>query len=300
MFCCILYRVHGLKYYPSLGVETTAKVIRVVWNCLTDSYDEIEIGNKRMTLSSKINDHTKKLEEINTEVNSVRMSANGKTKVFDGPDKPPIGLAAKGDLWYEEVADGGIIMHRFDGEVWKIEKVSADLLTGQIDAENGDVDLINVNVYSLSGNRSEFVKSWWNAINSRATIDGNEFRFTHTDGSYTSMRADGFKRFIGSNGNQYHSLIYLAGYVLGSTTAVRWAQLPNEFKGKPFTAYIVLADSMQAQYNSQSINRMVATGHPNYQVDFTNARVPLIGYKLLTNGTNITTGDVQGLLIAIY
>ena len=282
-------RIRIMSYVTEF--DTTGEVIN----------HEIFCGSENII--SKLNnsevDLIKKVEDMDTQVNIVQIAANGKTQIFRGVDKPTKGMSKK-DLWYKPVGDGEIEMYRYDGVDWRLEKVSAGLLQGRLDAENGDVDLINVNVSTLVGNRSEFVKSWWNAINSRATIDGNEFRFTHTDGSYTSMRADGFKRFIGSNGNQYHSLIYLAGYVLGSTTAVRWAQLPNEFKGKPFTAYIVLADSMQTQYNSQSINRMVATGHPNYQVDFTNARVPLIGYKLLTDGTNITTGDVQGLLIAIY
>ena len=282
-------RIRIMSYVTEF--DTTGEVIN----------HEIFCGSENII--SKLNnsevDLIKKVEDMDTQVNIVQIAANGKNRIFRGIDKPTQGMS-KNDLWYKPVGDGETEMYRYDGADWRLEKVSAGLLQGRLDAENGDVDLINVNVSTLVGNRSEFVKSWWNAINSRATIDGNELRFTHTDGSYTSMRADGFKRFIGSNGNQYHSLIYLAGYVLGSTTAVRWAQLPDEFKGKPFTAYIVLADSMQAQYNSQSINRMVATGHPNYQVDFTNARVPLIGYKLLTDGTNITTGDVQGLLIAVY
>src|SRR5699024_7387357 len=42
--------------YPKLGVDTTAKVIRTVWNVLTESYDEIEIGEKRTTLATKINE----------------------------------------------------------------------------------------------------------------------------------------------------------------------------------------------------------------------------------------------------
>lgn len=281
-------RIRIMSYVTEF--DTTGEVIN----------HEIFCGSENII--SKLNnsevDLIKKVEDMDTQVNIVQIAANGKNRIFRGVDKPTKGMS-KNDLWYKPVGDGETEMYRYDGVDWRLEKVSAGLLQGQLDAENGDVDLINVNVSTLVGNRSEFVKSWWNAINSRATIDGNELRFTHTDGSYTSMRADGFKRFIAGSGREYHSLIYMVGYVLGGQS-VRWAQLPNEFKGKPFTPYIVIADSLQAENNGQSINRFVVTGHPNYQNDYTNARVPLIGYKLLTDGTNIVTSDVQGLLIVVY
>lgn len=281
-------RIRIMSYVTEF--DTTGEVIN----------HEIFCGSENIV--SKLNnsevDLIKKVEDMDTQVNIVQIAANGKNRIFRGIDKPTRGMS-KNDLWYKPVGDGETEMYRYDGVDWRLEKVSAGLLQGRLDAENGDVDLINVNVSTLVGNRSEFVKSWWNAINSRATIDGNELRFTHTDGSYTSMRADGFKRFIAGSGREYHSLIYMVGYVLGGQS-VRWAQLPNEFKGKPFTPYIVIADSLQAENNGQSINRFVVTGHPNYQNDYTNARVPLIGYKLLTDGTNIVTSDVQGLLIVVY
>lgn len=286
-------------YFDKLDIYVKAKVIKTKWNFLLDRYEEIEIGEPRFSLSDSVNTIVDgKVEEVDDKITVVQIAANGKNRIFRGIDKPTQGMS-KNDLWYKPVGDGETEMYRYDGVDWRLEKVSAGLLQGRLDAENGDVDLINVNVSTLVGNRSEFVKSWWNAINSRATIDGNELRFTHTDGSYTSMRADGFKRFIAGSGREYHSLIYMVGYVLGGQS-VRWAQLPNEFKGKPFTPYIVIADSLQAQNNGQSINRFVVTGHPNYQNDYTNARVPLIGYKLLTDGTNIVTSDVQGLLIVVY
>lgn len=286
-------------YFEKLDIYQKAKVSSVTWNVLLDRYEEIEIGDSRASLSDSVNTIVDgKVERVDEKLNIVQIAANGKNRVFRGSTKPTVSMSLN-DLWYKPVGDGETELYRFDGTDWRLEKVSAGLLGGRLDAENGDVDLINVNVSTLVGNRSEFVKSWWNAINSRASIDGNELRFTHTDGSYTSMRADGFKRFIAGSGREYHSLIYMVGYVLGGQS-VRWAQLPNEFKGKPFTPYIVIADSLQTQNNGQSINRFVVTGHPNYQNDYTNARVPLIGYKLLTDGTNIVTSDVQGLLIVVY
>ena len=77
---CDDVRVH----YPKLGVNTIAKVVRVVWNCLTESYDEIEIGQKRMSLASQIQEQNKVIQEINTQVNQSQVSADGKNMIFYG------------------------------------------------------------------------------------------------------------------------------------------------------------------------------------------------------------------------
>ena len=284
--------------YPKLGVNTTSEVIRTVWNVLTDSYDEIEIGEKRMTLSTVINEQTKAIDRVDRHIDIVQVAANGKNKIFRGPTKPTSGMQIN-DIWYRPVGDGETELYNFDGTVWKLEKVSEGLLGGTLDAENGDVNLINVNVNNLVGNISEFVKTYWNAINSRASIDGNVLKFTHNDGSYTSMEAGGIKRYVNGTGKTYNYLVYTTSFVLSSTTSVRWIQLPNDFKGKAFTVYVAIADSLLTSNNGQSINRIVCTGHPNYSNDVANARIPLIGYKLLTDGNNITVGDVQGLMIAI-
>lgn len=71
-------------YYPKLGVNTIAKVVRVVWNCLTESYDEIEIGQKRMSLASQIQEQNKVIQEINTQTNHAQVSADGKNMIFYG------------------------------------------------------------------------------------------------------------------------------------------------------------------------------------------------------------------------
>ena len=77
---CDDVRVH----YPKLGVNTIAKVVRVVWNCLAESYDEIEIGQKRMSLASQIQEQNKVIQEINTQVNQSQVSADGKNMIFYG------------------------------------------------------------------------------------------------------------------------------------------------------------------------------------------------------------------------
>lgn len=111
-----------LVYYPKLGVNTVAKVIRTVWNVLTESYDEIEIGEKRMTLSSKIADHTKRIKELNTQTNSVIIAANGKNMIFyglfgaDGLGEPK--ATRVGDMWYKPNGED-TEFYIWNGVVWE-------------------------------------------------------------------------------------------------------------------------------------------------------------------------------------
>ena len=98
---CDDVRVH----YPKLGVNTIAKVVRVVWNVLTESYDEIEIGQKRMSLASQIQEQNKVIQEINTQTNQAQVSADGKNMIFYGlygiDDLGQPTATKIGDTWFK-------------------------------------------------------------------------------------------------------------------------------------------------------------------------------------------------------
>lgn len=290
-------------YFDKLDIKTKAKVIKVTWNVLLDRYEEIEIGEARSSLSNAIV-HTLdgKIERVQQRITTVQVAANGKNRIFRGLDQPTAGMSSN-DLWYKPVGDGETELYRFDGAYWKLEKVSAGLLGGTLDAANGDVDLINVNVANIVGETSNFVRSNWNAIHSATSIDGNGVRVNHTDGSYTRLGADGLKRFTSSDNRNYHYMMSLHTFQFGEASSnARWIQLPNDFKGKSFKTYLAIADSMTATDYTYSIQRFVCTIHPDHTIDYTNARIPVIAYKSETKMTGdaplITT--VQGLLIAIY
>lgn len=59
-------------YYPELGVNATAKVIRVVWDALLDRYDTIELGSAKSSFSDTIlSDTYTKLTEISDTINKM-------------------------------------------------------------------------------------------------------------------------------------------------------------------------------------------------------------------------------------
>ena len=81
----VLERVHMgdtvTVIYEALGVESSAKVNRTVWNVLLDRYDEIELGAAKNTLAQVITDPI--MEEIPTSSDMEKAIAHG-TKLITG------------------------------------------------------------------------------------------------------------------------------------------------------------------------------------------------------------------------
>ena len=108
--------------FPKLGVDTVAKVTRTVWNVLSESYDEIEIGEKRASLSSIINDQGKQIGEAEKNANGAIIAANGKNTIFfglygaDGLGEP---VANKlGDTWYKPNGED-TETYIWNGTIWE-------------------------------------------------------------------------------------------------------------------------------------------------------------------------------------
>lgn len=293
-------------YFEKLGVRQRAKVIKVVWDVLMDRYEEIEVGEARASLSASIEKTVDgKLEPINEQLHTVQVAANGKNKVFRGATEPREGMQVN-DLWYKPVGEGEIELYQYDGTIWRLTKVSAGLLAGTLDAdiENGDVDIINMNANNITANRGNFINLALQDASSFTSINAGGIRATHTDGSYTQLTNQGIKRYTSTDERNYHYLFYATAFVYGSSApnSTRWIQLPDDFKGKDFRVYLSIADSMNAIDYTRSIQRIVATGHPNYSIDYKNARVPIIAYKSETKGDGNAPSitDIQGMLLAIY
>lgn len=138
------------------------------------------------------------------------------------------------------------------------------------------------------------------------TIDSDGVIVYHDNGDYTRMSSQGLKRHR-SNGDAkggYHYLTHYVGFTTtASATNLNWIQLPNDFKGKKFTAYSVISDTWQDSWNYGEpwvIQRFV-TFVETSQIDYANARVPIRGYRI---DKNYSTGDrrtkeIAGVLLVI-
>ncbi|MCC2745015.1 hypothetical protein LK472_06290 [Leuconostoc lactis] len=73
-------------YFEKLGITTSAKVIKAVWNVLSDDYDKFEIGARRSSLTESISElATTADENANKALNQALValqSADGKTTIY--------------------------------------------------------------------------------------------------------------------------------------------------------------------------------------------------------------------------
>ena len=184
-----------------LGFRYKTRVFRVKRDYLNNMYTEVELGDKLTeTLASRI----KKIDATNsrreeTIIQYIQTAANGKNKIFRGPVEPTEGMMVN-DLWYKPVGEGETMLYTWNGEIWELSKVSAGLLAGTLDAENGDVNLINVNVANIVGETSDFVRSNWNnGIGGSVQATGDGLVANASNGSQASLQ-NGVLLVRGSDG----------------------------------------------------------------------------------------------------
>lgn len=73
-------------YFEKLGITTSAKIIKAVWNVLSEGYDKFEIGARRASLTESISDLAASADEnatkaLNQALNALQ-SADGKTTIY--------------------------------------------------------------------------------------------------------------------------------------------------------------------------------------------------------------------------
>ena len=190
-----------------------------------------------------------------------------------------------------------------------IESLEAGKIkTGTLDA--GKVKVINIDAENITSNKTSFVQSAWNAINSNLSVNGSELRYTHSDGSYTRMNANGIQTVVGGSAYQHNYLTHVSNVTINSGSAgnVQWVQLPSVFKGKDFTYFMGATDIYGAvtetDYfnNKMMLKRFVLIKHPDYNVDYANARIPILGYAHYANidSRKDYFRALQGIVFAQY
>lgn len=97
--------------FEKFGIKTTAKISRIVWNVLLDSYDSLELGELKTNLSDVINntnnaalDAKDAANDAKNSADNAALSANGKNRNWYGADDPDFGHLSElreGDSWYK-------------------------------------------------------------------------------------------------------------------------------------------------------------------------------------------------------
>ncbi len=148
-------------YFEEYGIKTNEKIIKTVWDDLLQQYDSIEVGEARASLAQSINTTVDgKLETVAVNLNTIRLAADGKTKIYTGVAEP---IASNiNDLWYKPVESGAVEMYRWDGIIWAMQKTSADTLAGTVDFAT--VQAINIDANAISTGTLTGANFWLNLI----------------------------------------------------------------------------------------------------------------------------------------
>ena len=124
--------------FEKLGINSTIKVTRTVWNVLTDSYDSLELGDLNMTIGEKVASVSAETSAIKTKVNqasvTAQIAADGTHNIFRTDDETEPIAKKVGDLWYK--IDGEYTsMYQWDGKAWVLIVNTRD--TADVRAELG-------------------------------------------------------------------------------------------------------------------------------------------------------------------
>lgn len=139
--------------FEKLGINSTIKVTRTVWNVLADSYDSIELGDLAMTIGETVASVSAETSAIKTKVNQASMTAqiaaDGTHNIFRTDDETEPIAKKVGDLWYKN--DGKYTsMYQWDGKAWvliintrdtadvrtELDQAKSDMAQAKTDAQN--------------------------------------------------------------------------------------------------------------------------------------------------------------------
>ncbi|MGT2911383.1 phage tail spike protein [Streptococcus cameli] len=122
------------------GFEAIAKVVKYVFDALTERFERLELGSISQRSSYQQANQQRSVEQelatIKEQTNLIQVSANGKNTIYRGVERPV--NANIGDLWYEPQGRS-VVLKQWSGTDWEIIPVS-------------DQNLGNVNINNLSGN----------------------------------------------------------------------------------------------------------------------------------------------------
>lgn len=272
-------------YFEQLGVNTSAKIIKTVWDDLLDQYDSIEVGEAKSSLSNSINATVDgKLETIVQRVNTIQLTADGLNVIHRGPEEPPPGNI--GDLWYEP---DGIFenMYQWDGSIWKLM-----LSTRNLDLVAKEVEKHTDEIVAVTESANDAV------ANSELAIEQSNLLSAKID--LTNSNVDGLSLIVSDKADNTRV----------DQLATQWTQTTNLANGH--TGQIanlgtdinlrVKKDELISQINLQSNNILIQTGKlylDTASVVFGgNAFIPSAAITSLT-ADKINTGELNAANVNI-
>lgn len=146
--------------FEKLGIDTTIKVTRVVWNVLLDEYDSIELGDLRTTLGESISALESKTTGLANAVITAQSTADNQNSIFrtNGGTAEPVAKKT-GDLWFKTDGDYQY-MYQWDGAVWHevVNTKDTDAVKRQVEQAQADLEQVRADANRISETQTESAK----------------------------------------------------------------------------------------------------------------------------------------------
>ena len=175
--------------FEKLGINSTIKVTRTVWNVLTDSYDSIELGDLNMTIGETVASVSAETSAIKTKVNQASMTAqiaaDGTHNIFRTDDETEPIAKKVGDLWYK--TDGKYTsMYQWDGKAWALIVNTRDTADVRAELDQAKSDMVQAKTDAQNA-YDEAIKATNTANGAKAQTDEALKQAKQANDSYTTL-----------------------------------------------------------------------------------------------------------------
>ena len=175
--------------FEKLGINSTIKVTRTVWNVLTDSYDSLELGDLNMTIGETVASVSAETSAIKTKVNQASMTAqiaaDGTHNIFRTDDETEPIAKKVGDLWYK--TDGKYTsMYQWDGKAWALIVNTRDTADVRAELDQAKSDMAQAKVDAQTA-YDEAIKATNTANGAKAQTTEALKQAKQANNSYTTL-----------------------------------------------------------------------------------------------------------------
>lgn len=174
--------VNGKNYVTETTLEATASGIRTT---VSSKADKSELTQLSTVVQSKVSstEYNSKITQLDKDINLRVSKADLLTQINLSAETSTITLSGK-----LIQLDGDTTMtNAFANKIKAVEVIADKITSGTLNAAK--VNIINLDVENLVGNRSWFVQSAWNGVSSSVFIDSNSLWSQNTAGDISRVQA---------------------------------------------------------------------------------------------------------------
>lgn len=232
--------------------------------------------------------------QVSSNNNIIQETSNNKLEILQVNGRLIQKVSSSEFISYREQTDKAIMERVKNGEFETYKNQTAYEISQKV----GSKDVASI--FEQKMDRFNFTIGKYTPL----SIQKDRLAMEFEDGTKCTIDRNGFGYQENGQTYPYRSMIDVVGFTTeGDPNNFHWVQLPNKYKNKRFKTMAVLSDTWDDSWNWGEpwvLQRMVVFVNQD-NVDFSNARVPVIGYR---TDKNYSTGErrnkpIAGVLIII-